>query len=70
MHNSLAYLMRLCMEQNPDFLELLDVASELQDYATGVRHLYDDEIEMLTRQDAESAVNCTRAIRTFIMQRL
>ena len=66
--HELAYLTRLCVEQEPEFSEIIDIASELQDYATGVRYP-DDELDELTLQEAQKAVACAKEIRDFIMQR-
>ena len=66
--HELAYLTRLCVEQEPEFSEIIDIASELQDYATGVRYP-DDELDELTLQEAQKAVACAKEIRAFIMQR-
>jgi HEPN domain-containing protein len=66
--HELAYLTRLCVEQEPEFSEIIDIASELQDYATGVRYP-DDELDEPTLQEAQKAVACAKEIRAFIMQR-
>jgi HEPN domain-containing protein len=66
--HELAYLTRLCVEQEPEFSEIIDIASELQDYATGVRYP-DDELDEPTLQEAQKAVACAKEIRDFIMQR-
>ena len=50
--HELAYLTRLCVEQEPEFSEIIDIASELQDYATGVRYP-DDELDEPTLQEAQ-----------------
>jgi HEPN domain-containing protein len=67
--HELAYLTRLCIEQEPEFSEIIDIASELQDYATGVRYP-DDELDEPTLQETQRAVACTKEIRAFIMQRI
>jgi HEPN domain-containing protein len=56
------------VEQEPEFSEIIDIASELQDYATGVRYP-DDELDEPTLQEAQKAVACAKEIRAFIMQR-
>lgn len=66
--HELAYLTRLCVEQEPEFSEIIDIASELQDHATGGRYP-DDELDELTLQEAQKAVACAKEIRAFIMQR-
>ncbi|MGF1516212.1 MAG: HEPN domain-containing protein [Nodosilinea sp.] len=66
--HELAYLVRLCIEQEPEFLEIIDIASELQDYATGVRYP-DDDLDEPTFQEAQKAVNCAKEIRAFVIQR-
>jgi HEPN domain-containing protein len=66
--HELAYLTQLCVEQEPEFSEIIDIASELQDYATGVRYP-DDELDEPTLQEAQKAVACAKEIRAFIMQR-
>lgn len=65
----LTYLTQLCVEQEPEFSELVDVASELQDYATGVRYP-DDDLDEPTLQAAQKAVICAKEIRAFVVQRV
>jgi len=66
--HELAYLTRLCVEQEPEFSEIIDIASELQDYATGVRYP-DDELDEPTFQEAQRAVTCAKEVRAFVIQR-
>ncbi|NMF86271.1 HEPN domain-containing protein [Nodosilinea sp. P-1105] len=67
--HELVYLTRLCVDQDPAFSEIIDIASELQDYATGVRYP-DDDLDEPTFQEAERAVNFAKEIKAFIMQRV
>ncbi|PSN14032.1 hypothetical protein C7293_13370 [filamentous cyanobacterium CCT1] len=67
--HELAYLTRLCAEQEPEFTEIIDIASELQDYATGVRYP-DDELDEPTIQEAQRALTCAKEIRAFVRQRV
>ncbi|PSR17388.1 hypothetical protein C8255_12935 [filamentous cyanobacterium CCP3] len=67
--HELTYLTRLCAEQEPAFFELMDMASELQDYATGVRYP-DDDLDEPTLREAQRAVNCAKEVRAFVMQRV
>ncbi|MEO1068075.1 MAG: HEPN domain-containing protein [Cyanobacteria bacterium J06638_6] len=60
--HELAYLTRLCVEQEAEFSEIIDIASELQDYATGARYP-DDELDEPTLQEAKRAVACAKEIR-------
>ncbi|WP_035985648.1 HEPN domain-containing protein [Leptolyngbya sp. KIOST-1] len=65
--HELVYLTRLCGKQEPKFSNLLDIASELQDYATGVRYP-DDELEEPTPQEAQRAIVCAEEVRAFVKQ--
>ncbi len=67
--HELVYLTRLCIEQEPEFSAIIDVASELQDYATGVRYP-DDELDEPTFQEAQRAVTCAKEVRAFVKQRI
>ena len=67
--HELAYLTRLCIEQQPEFSEILDTASELQDYATGVRYP-NDEMDEPTFEEAQRAIDCSKEVRDFVMQRI
>lgn len=67
--HELVYLARLCVEQEPEFSEIIDIASKLQDYATGVRYP-DDELDEPTFQEAKRAVTCAQEIRAFVIQRI
>ncbi|MEA5452106.1 HEPN domain-containing protein [Leptolyngbya sp. CCNP1308] len=59
--HELAYLTQLCIEQEPEFSKLIDVASELQDYATGVRYP-DDDLDEPTFEEAQRAVACAKEV--------
>ncbi len=67
--HELAYLTRLCIEQEPKFSEIIDIASELQDYATGVRYP-DDDLDEPSFQEAQRAVTCAKEVRAFVIQRI
>ncbi|MGG6242162.1 HEPN domain-containing protein [Nodosilinea sp. AN01ver1] len=67
--HELTYLTQLCAEQKPEFTEIIDIASELQDYATGVRYP-DDELDEPTLQEAQRALTCAKEIRAFVRQRV
>ena len=67
--HELAYLTRLCTEQDLSFSTLLGLAAELQDYATSVRYP-NDEMEPLALADAERAIDCARQIRSFVIKSL
>lgn len=65
--HQLAYLVRLCMEVDPEFTELLDIASNLQGYATGVRY---PPREDPSPNDAREAPAQAKAIRDFVLTKL
>ena len=67
--HELAYLIRLCMETDPDFSALLDSAAELQDYATDARYP-SEEFEPPTSKEAEEALKRAERIRKFVLSRL
>lgn len=67
--HELVYLTQLCMAQDPTFSAIIDMASELQDYATDVRYPRDDMDEP-TIEETQRSVVCAKEIREFILRRM
>ena len=67
--HELAYLVRLCMNADPDFSALLDAAAELQDYSSDVRYPSEEFISP-SREEAQEAVERAKSIRDFVLSRL
>lgn len=61
--HQLAYLVRLCVEVDPEFIKLLDSASKLQGYATDVRY---PPKEDPSPDDARKALAQNKAVRDFV----
>jgi len=67
--HELAYLVRLCMNDDAGFSVLLDPAIELQDYATDARYP-SEEFEPPTLEEAREAVERAGLIRDYVSHKL
>ena len=67
--HELAYLVRLAMQQDCAFADLLEPALSLQDYASDVRYP-PDEFGPPSVEDARQAVMHARFIRDFVLRRI
>ncbi len=62
-------LISICIEIDPDFSKLLDVASDLSGYAVEVRYPLEGDYE-ITYEEAQHAIGIAKKFKEFILNKL